>query len=126
MFCFSCFDRTVQYTISLPIQKQIRFSVMVYRHKYTWCKIYKKKKTRQVYWVSCIKILDYRGSKLEAQMTLGHFYLVHHSNLHTTSLLKLNEHYITEYYCHIYFLSKITVITSTSRPITKSASEKDT
>lgn len=36
------------------------------------------RKKRQVYWVSCIRILDYRGSKLEAQMTLGHFYLVHH------------------------------------------------
>lgn len=77
------FDRTVQYTISLPIQKQIQFSVMVYRHKYTWCKIYekkKKKRERQIYWVSCIRILDYTGSKLEAQMTLGHFYLVHHSS----------------------------------------------
>lgn len=40
----------------------------------------KKRKKRQVYWVSCIRILDYRGSKLEAQMTLGHVYLVHHSN----------------------------------------------
>lgn len=37
---------------------------------------------RQIYWVSCIKILDYRGSKLEAQMTLGHFYLVHHSKFY--------------------------------------------
>lgn len=41
---------------------------------------YSKKKKRQVYWVSCIRILDYGGSKLEAQMTLGQFYLVHHSN----------------------------------------------
>lgn len=27
--------------------------------------------------MSCIKILDNRGSKAEAQMTLGYFYLVH-------------------------------------------------
>lgn len=26
-----------------PSKKHIQFSVMVYRHKYTWCQIYKKK-----------------------------------------------------------------------------------
>lgn len=42
--------------------------------KYTWCKICKK---QTGYWVSCTGIPEYRGSKMEAQMTLGHFYLVH-------------------------------------------------
>lgn len=56
---------------------------MVYRHKYTWCKIVKKKRKEKknktnFYWVSCIRILDYRGSQLEAQM--GIFYLVRHCN----------------------------------------------
>lgn len=42
---------------------------------------YAKQKTKKlIHRVSCIRILDYKGSKLEAQMTLGHFYLVHHSN----------------------------------------------
>lgn len=36
---------------------------------------YAKKQTG--YWVSCIGIPEYRGSKMEAQMTLGHFDLVH-------------------------------------------------
>lgn len=71
------FDGAVQYTIRLPIQKQ--FSVMVYRHKYTWCKTLQEKKKRererQVYWVSCIRILEYRGSKLEAQNDFGAFLL---------------------------------------------------
>lgn len=38
----------------------------------------KKKKRDRFYWVSCIRILDYIGSKLEAQM--GIFYLVRHCN----------------------------------------------
>lgn len=37
---------------------------------------YAKKQTG--FWVSCIRIPEHRGSELEAQMTLGHFYLVHH------------------------------------------------
>lgn len=48
--------------------------------------------------------------KLEAQMTLGHFYLVHHSKFTYNIITEINEHYIIEYYCHIYFLSKITAI----------------
>lgn len=70
----------------------MEFSVMVYRHKYTWCKIVKKKIKRQVYWVSCIRILDYRGSELEAQMTLGHFYLVHHSTYNIITEIKRALH----------------------------------
>lgn len=70
---------TIDHQTTRP--KAYLVSVMVYRHKYTWCKICKgEKKRRHVYRVSCIRILDYRGSKLEAQMTLGHVYVVHHSN----------------------------------------------
>lgn len=72
------FDRTVQQTISLPIQ--ISSFQWWFTDISTLGVKYARKRKRQVYWVSCIRILDYRGSKLEAQMTLGHVYLVHHSN----------------------------------------------
>lgn len=77
--CSTCScDRTVQETY--PSKNIACFQWWFTDIKYTWCKIFKEKKKRQVYWVSCIRILDYGGSKLEAQMTLGQFYLVHHSN----------------------------------------------
>ena len=63
-------DRTVQRAFSPTIQKHIQLPVMVHRRKYTWCIIVKNKKNKTLgYWVSCIRILDYRGSKLEARRT---------------------------------------------------------
>lgn len=44
---------------------------------------------------------------MEAQMTLGHFYLVHRRIILQRLSLKTKqetEHYIIDYYCHIYFL----------------------
>lgn len=52
-------------------KKRVCSLVKVYRHKYTWCKIVKTWIEDKVRRVSCITILDDRGSNLEAQKDFG-------------------------------------------------------
>lgn len=54
------------------------------------CSRRKKKKKGQLYRMSCIRILDYRGLKLEAQMFWGRFYSVQHSNF-TYNITKIKQ-----------------------------------
>lgn len=64
-----------------------------------------KNKRKQFYWVSCIRILKERGSKLEARITLGHFDPVHHSKFTHNMITEIKQTSITEeYYCHFSFV----------------------
>lgn len=50
---------------------------MVYRRKYTWCQIFNIKKDNSTgFHALGSQIIE----EVEAQMTLGHFYLVRHNN----------------------------------------------
>lgn len=102
----------------------MEFSVMVYRHKYTLCEIFSGI-TKTGHWVSCIRILDYRGSKLEAQMTLGHVYSVHHNTFTYITEIKRALHNRVLLPHFFFFPRLLRRLWAQAKPSTKCASAKD-
>lgn len=95
-----------------------------FRHKYTLCEIFSGI-TKTGHWVSCIRILEYRGSKLEAQMTLGHVYSVHHNTFTYITEIKRALHNRVLLPHFFFFPRLLRRLWAQAKPSTTCASAKD-